>query len=188
MKYVKYILGIIAILVIIFLLIGFIKPYITYDCEIMVDKPLKEAWNVTQDEGKMSEWLEGFQKVEQVSGKSGTVGAVSNVYFITDGQEMTIKETITDIKPNESIEMLFESDFMNMDYTLKMASINGKTKISSSTNAKGNGMFSKSIMALMENSLKEQEETNLTKLKKTIEVNRKDYFPIEEATIETNED
>jgi carbon monoxide dehydrogenase subunit G len=187
MKYLKYILGIIVILVILFLLIGFIKPDVSYDCEIMVDKPLEESWNVTQDEEKMSEWLEGFQKVEQVSGSPGTIGAVTNVYFITDGQEMTIKETIVNIKPNESIEMLFESDFMNMDYELKMASINGKTKISSSTNAKGNGMFSKSIMALMGSSLKTQEETNLTNLKKTIEANTKDYFPIEEATIETNE-
>ena len=188
MKYLKYILGIMAILVIIFLLIGIIKPDASYDCEIMVDKPLEESWSVTQDEEKMSEWLEGFQKVEQVSGTSGTVGAVSNVYFITDGQEMTIKETITDIKPNESIEMLFESDFMNMDYKLKMASVNGKTKINSSTNAKGNGMFSKSIMALMGSSLKTQEETNLTNLKKTIEANSKNYFPVEKTSIETNED
>ncbi len=188
MKYLKYGLGIIAILVIIFLLIGFIKPDVSYDCEIMVDKPIEESWKVTQDEKKMSEWLEGFQKVEQVSGTPGTVGAVTNVYFITDGQAMTIKETITDIKPNESIEMLFESDFMNMDYKLKMASIDGKTKISSNTNAKGNGIFSKSIMALMGSSLKAQEETNLINLKKTIEANTKNYFPVEEAVIETNED
>lgn len=188
MKYLKYGLGIIAILFILFLLIGFIKPDVSYDFEIIVDKPIEESWNVTQDEEKMSEWLEGFQKVEQVSGTPGAVGAVMNVYFVTDGQEMTIKETIKDIKPNESIEMLFESDFMNMDYKLKMASVNGKTKISSSTNAKGNGMFSKSIMALMGSSFKTQEDTNLTNLKKTIEANTKDYFPIEEATIETNKD
>jgi len=188
MKYLKYILGIIAILIIIFVVIGFIKPDITYDCEVMVDKSLEESWKVMQDEDKMSEWLEGFQQVEQVSGTPGTVGAVSNVYFITDGQKMTIKETITDIKPNESIEMLFESDFMNMDYKLKMASVNGKTKISSNTNAKGNGMFSKSIMALMGNSLKAQEETNLTNLKKTIEANTKDYYPSEKTPIENNED
>jgi hypothetical protein len=92
-----------------------------------------------------------------------------------------------EIKPHESIEMLFESDFMYMEYELKMASIDGKTKISSITNAKGNGMFSKSIMALMGSSLKTQEETNLTNLKRTIEANVKNYFPVEEATIETNE-
>lgn len=176
MKYLKYGLGIIFILVIIFLLIGFIKPNVTYDCEIIVDKPIEESWKVTQDETKMSEWLEGFQKVEHVSGTPETVGAVTNVYFVTDGQEMVIKETITSIKQNESIEMLFESDFMNMNYKLKMTSINGKTKISSNTNAKGNGMLSKSIMALIGSSLKTQEETNLINLKKTIEANTKNYF------------
>lgn len=43
MKYVKYILGLIAILVIGFLLIGVIKPKLTYDCEITVDKPVAES-------------------------------------------------------------------------------------------------------------------------------------------------
>ena len=188
MKFLKYTLGIIALLVVIFLLIGLIKPTVSYDCEIMVDKPLEESWSVMQDEGKMSEWLEGFQKIEQVSGTPGTFGAVSNVYFISDGQEMAIKETITGIKPEESIEMLFESDFMNMDYQLKMAPVNGKTKITSRTNAKGNGMISKSIMALIGSSLKAQEETNLTNLKKTIEANTKNYFPVEEAVMKTSED
>ena len=179
MKFIKYILGIVAVLVIIFLLIGVMKPNIAYDCEIMADKPLEESWAVAQDEEKMAEWLEGFQKVEHVSGIPGTVGAVSNVHFINNGQEMIIKETITAINPNQSIEMLFESDFMNMDYTLSMTPVDGKTKISSSTNTKGNGVFSRSLMALMGNSVKAQEEMNLANLKKTIEANTKNYFPSE---------
>ena len=176
MKYLKYILGILAILIIAFFLLGLIKPELAYECEIMVDKPLAESWAVSQDEKKMSDWLDGFQKIEHVSGSPGTVGAISDVYFITDGQEMTIRETITDIVPDESISMLFTSDFMDMDYKLTMNSVDGKTKISSSTTCEGNGMVSKSLIALIGNSIKTQEETNLTNLKKTIEKNSKDYF------------
>lgn len=183
MKYLKYILGILAILIIGFFLLGLIKPELSYDCEIIVDKPLAESWAVTQDEEKMSEWLNGFQKIEHVSGTPETVGAVSDVYFVTDGQEMTIRETITAIAPNESISMTFTSDFMDMDYKLNMNSIDGKTKISSSTNAKGNGMFSKSIMALIGSSIKAQEETNLANLKRTIENNTKNYFPEDKASM-----
>jgi len=179
MKYLKYILGILAILVIGFFLLGLIKPEVSYECEIMVDKPLAESWAVSQDEEKMTEWLPGYQKIEHVSGSPGTVGAISDVYFITDGQEMIIRETITDIVPNESIAMKFASDFMDMDYKLTMTSLDGKTKISSSTTAVGNGMVSKSLMALMGNSIKTQEETNLTNLKKTIEKNSKNYAPDE---------
>ena len=176
MKYLKYILGILAILVIVFFLFGLIKSEVSYECEVTVNKSLNESWAVSQDEEKMSDWLEGFQKIEQVSGTPGTVGAISDVYFITDGQEMTIRETITDIVPNESVSMMFTSDFMNMEYQLDMKSINGKTKISSNTTCVGNGMFSKSIIALIGSSIKAQEETNLSNLKKTIEENSKDYF------------
>ena len=178
MKYLKYILGILAILVIGFFLLGLIKPELSYDCEIMVNKPLAESWAVSQDEEKMSDWLDGFQKIEYVSGSPGTVGAISDVYFITEGQEMTIRETITEIVPNESIAMLFTSDFMDMDYKLTMTAIDGKTKISTTTTCVGNGMVSKSIIGLIGNSIETQEKTNLTNLKNTIEKNSKNYFPV----------
>ena len=96
-------------------------------------------------------------------------------HFDNDGEMMTIKETITALVPEESISMRYESDFMNMDYTLKMTSVDGKTKINSSTITEGNGLFSKSIMVLIGGSIKAQEETNLANLKKTIERNVENY-------------
>ncbi|MBT8303842.1 MAG: SRPBCC family protein [Bacteroidia bacterium] len=177
MKFLKYTLGVLIPITLLFLLIGVIKSEVSYDCDILVDKSLAESWAVSQDEDKMAEWLEGFQKIEHVSGTSNTVGAVADVYFITNGDEMSIRETITEIIPNESVSMTFTSDFMNMDYTLRMKSEEGKTRISSSTSAQGNGMFSRSLMAIMSGSIKAQEETNLVNLKRTIETNTKIYDP-----------
>lgn len=188
MKILKYILGILALLVILFILLGVFKSQVAYDYEIMVDKPLAESWAVSQDEEKMADWLDGFQKIEHVSGTPNSVGAVSDVYFITDGQEMTIRETITEIIPDESVSMIFTSDFMTMEYTLKMESEGEKTKISTKTVAFGDGMFSKSLMALMSGAIKAQEETNLANLKRTIEENSKNYFPaVEEYIIDPGE-
>ena len=184
MKILKYTLAIIAILVLVFLLLGIIKSEVAYDNEIMVDKPIAESWAVSQDEEKLGDWLDGFQKIEHVSGTPNTVGAVSDVYFIDNGEEMIIRETITEIVPNESVTMTFTNDFMDMDYTLRMSSVEGKTKISSSTTAVGNGMFSKSLMALMSSAIKGQEETNLANLKRTIEENTKNYAPAGEENIQ----
>ena len=187
MKILKYVLGALGVLVIGFFLLGFLKSEVTYDCEIMVDKPIAEAWEVSQDVDKMADWLDGFQKIEQISGTPGEIGGISDVYFITDGQEMIIREEIIDKVPNESVTMLFTSDFMDMDYTISMADADGKTKISSTTIARGNGMTSKSILALMTSALKTQEETNLNNLKNTIESNTKDYFPMEIDSLESAE-
>jgi len=181
MNYLLYIIGIIGTSVVGFFALGLIKRKIMYDCEIMVDKPIEEAGNVAQDEERMSEWLEGFKKIEHVSGTPKTVGNVSNIYFTSNGKEMVIKRTITAIKLFESMESLSETDFMNMEYIVKMIAIGNKTKISSSTTVKGNGIFAKSLMVFMGGSLKKQEETNLIKLKNTIEANTKKYFP-EQAT------
>ena len=175
MKILKYSLGIIAILLVGFLLLGVIKPEVSYECEIMVDKPLAESWAVTQDEAKMADWLPGFQRVEHISGTPGMEGAVSDVYFENDGEIMSIRETITNVVPNESISMTFESDFMNMDYTLNMAPADGQTKITTSTVTAGNGMFSRSVMAMFGGSIQDQEEKNLANLKATIEENKKSY-------------
>lgn len=177
-----YVLGIISTLVIVFLLIGLIKPGLSYHCEIMVDKPIEESGYVAQDEERMSEWLEGFIKIEHVSGKPKTVGNVSNVYFEINGKKMVVKRTITAIKPFESMESLSETDFMNMKYSVNMTAIGGKTKISSSTTVKGNGLFAKSLMVFMGASLKKSEETNLARLKNTIEANTKNYFPEQSTT------
>ncbi len=182
MEYLYYGLGIIGILTIIFLLIGFIKPSISYNCAIIVDKPIKESGYVAQDEEKMSEWLEGFIKIEHVSGKPKTVGNVSNVYFEMNGKEMVVKRTITAIKLFESMESMSETDFMNMEYSVCMTAIDEKTKISSSTTVKGNGIFAKSLMVFMGGSLKKSEETNLVRLKNTIEANTKNYFPEQSTT------
>lgn len=182
MIYLYYTLGILVILTIIFLFIGFVKPSISYNCEIMVSKPIEESGYVAQDEERMSEWLEGFIKIEHVSGAPKTVGNVSNVFFINNGKEMVVKRTITAIKLFESIESLNETDFMNMEYNVRMTAIGEKTKIKSSTTVKGNGIFSKSLMVFMSGFLKKQENTNLANLKNTIESNTKKYPPGQTAT------
>ena len=180
MKFLKYSLVFFAILVIGFFLAGFLKPILSYDCEVIVNKPINEAFAVSQDENKMKDWLEGFEKMVQISGTPGSEGAVADVYFSTDGEEMIIRETIKAIGPAESVKMLFESEFMDMDYTLSMKSVDDKTIINTSSFVEGNGMFSKSIVTLLGNSFVTQEETNLYNLKKTIESNTNNYSFLKE--------
>jgi len=187
MKFLKYILAIISILVVVFFLMGLFKPQLSYECEIWVEKPLAESWAVSQDDEKMPEWIIGFQKMEPILGVSGTVGAVSDIYIISNGEEMIIRETITEIVPNESITMHFTSDFMDMDYKFSIRVIDGKTKISTQTTAVGKGLISKSIIALLGNSIKAQEQTNLSYLKKTIEQNTKNYFYMNDAIIKIDQ-
>jgi len=176
MKYLKYGLFLILLLGILFFVKGIITPSIQYECEVVVNKSLNEAWAVMSDEAKLPEWITGFKKTELVSGIPNTIGAVSKIYVEEGGQEMTMQETITNIKPNELMAMTFTMDFMNMDYEMILNEKNGSTTIKSKSKTTGNGIFAKSMVSFMRSSMKSQEEINLNKLKNTIEQNTKNYF------------
>ena len=177
-KFLKYFIGIIVLLIILFIVKGLMTPSISYSSEITVDKPVKEAWAVMKDESKISEWLKGITKKEHIKGEKGAVGAVTNFTFSKDGQETIIQETIKSISPYEHIAMDFMmKDVMEMDYRMDFSEEGGKTHIKSSTTAKGIGFFMKSMMSFMEGTMKKQEDENLNNLKKVIDSNKTDYFP-----------
>lgn len=186
MKYLKYLLGIIALLAVLFIACGFIWPSISYNSEITVDKPVKEAWAVMNDESKLSQWLKGITKMEHVSGEKGTVGAVMKYTFNDNGQESTILETMKEIRPNEHVAMDFTMEgVMGMDYKVDFIEKNGKTLIKSATTTKGEGMFMRSMLAFMKGAMQSQEDENMGNLKKLINENTTDYFsaPVGETTI-----
>ena len=186
MKYLKYLLGIIALLAILFFGKGILSPSVSYSSEIIVDKPLKEAWAVMNDESKVTEWLKGITDIEHVSGEKGKVGAVTKYTFSEDGQESIIFETIKSIRPYEHIEMDFEMEgVMIMDYQVDFKEKQGKTHIKSSTTTKGEGLFMRSMVSFMKNSFQQQEDENMDNLKKLIEKNTTNYFS--ESVVETVE-
>lgn len=169
MKIIKYILIAIGILALIFFGNGLITKSIDYECQIEVNKPAQECWAVMADESKLPEWLEGFKRIELVSGKTNTVGAVSNVFFEENGEEMVMQETITAIKENEHMAMTFTMDFMNMDYEMKFTENDSKTLITTLSSTQGNGLFANSILSFMGSDMEAQELKNLENLKKLIE-------------------
>lgn len=175
MKALKIIGIILAALILIFLAMGFIKSEITYQSEVIIDKPIEEVWAITQDESRITEWLSEVKRMEHISGEKGEVGAVSKIYVEQNGEEMFMEETITAKKHQEMMAMTFTMDFMNMDYEMHLEDMGGKTKVWSTSTTVGNGIFAKSLLAFMGGAMKQQEDVNMQKLKSLAESNTKVY-------------
>ena len=177
MKFLKYFVAVLVLLMILFIGKGLLTPSISYKSEVTVDKSVEETWAVMSDVTKLPDWIKGFKKSELVSGTANTVGAVSNIYIEEGGEEMIMQETITAIKPKEQLAMKFTMDFMDMDYEMLLKEKDGKTYIETETKTVGNGMIAKSIVSFMTSAMKTQEDENLNNLKQVIEANTKNYFP-----------
>ena len=151
MKILKYVLYAILALIVLYLLLGFIKPEVGYGAEIVVDKPVEEAWAVSQDETKYPEWLEGFKSMELLSGDKFQEGSTYKIIVNPgDGQQdFEMIETLKSIKENESIEMEFDADGMNFYQTMSFNEADGKTTIKTDSKVVDKGMMMRSMFAMM---------------------------------------
>lgn len=181
MKILKYILFLIIGLFLIFLAMGFFKPEVNYGCEITVNKPLEEAWYVTQDASKYSQWLEGFKSMELISGDEGQVGSKYKVIVQPgEGQpEFEMIETVVAIKEYDHVTLHFDSEPMNFEQTISYKKNNdGMTTVKSASKVIGKNIMSRSMFAAMEmlmGAFTSQETKNFEDLKKLIEENTTDY-------------
>ena len=192
MKFLKYAFFVILGLIVIFFAIGLLCPTIEYGTEITVDKPIKEAWAVSQDDSKYDQWLEGFKSIELIEGEEYEVGSKYKVVVNPgEGQpDFEMIETILDVKEFEHIEMHFDSDMMDFNQKIILSENDGKTTIKTESSVSPKGMFLKSMFCLSEmlgGAFTKQEAKNYEGLKRVIEENTTDYFP-EPEVVETAEE
>ena len=176
MKILKYLAILAVVLLVAFIAKGFITPNVTYGSEIVVNKPISEAWAVMQDEDKVNQWLEGMTKMEHIGGVKGEVGQVTKYTYVENGQESEIVETMKIIKPEEQVAMDFVMEgVMTMDYKMDLSFKDGKTHIKSHSITEGDGMIMRSLVSFMKGTMQAQEDANLARLKKVIEENTTVY-------------
>ena len=180
MKVLKYVLGILLALAVIFVLIGVFKPEIEFNTGVEVNKPVKEAWAVLMDESRMTEWLEGYRGSELLSGSKGEEGAKSKISMEYEGKTMEMTETVTAMKENEHLGLHFDSERMEQDLNIYFEAIDeNKTSIKNHGLIRGKGIWARSFFALIGGQFGKNNQMINEKLKKVIEANTKDYFPVQ---------
>ena len=80
-----------------------------------------------------------------------------------------MKETITELVPNQKMAMNFSMDFMDMDYEMILQDQGDKTAVTSKSITRGNGLFAKAMVSWMKGGMKKQEDKNMAKLKGIVE-------------------
>ncbi len=183
MKVLKFLFFLILAIVVLFLAVGFLKPSVSYGHEITVSKSMQEAWAVHQDETKFGQWLEGFKSIDLISGEAGKIGSKYKVVVNPgEGQpDFEMIETVNSKKEFDHVSLSFDSEMMLFDQTTTFSEKNGKINIKTASKVSGKGMMMRSMFAIMEifgGSFKAQEVKNIEALKKVIEQNTTDYYPV----------
>ncbi|MBK7344869.1 MAG: SRPBCC family protein [Saprospiraceae bacterium] len=182
MKILKYLFFTALLLILIFLSFGWIHPSVHYGHEITVNKPVQEAWAVTQDDSKYNQWLKGFKSIELLNGEKGAPGSTYKVVVNPgEGQpDFEMIETLVSIEEFDHVDLSFDSDMMEFKQRMSFTEADGKTTIQSASEVIGKSMLSRSLFAMMEiftGGFTKQETENFENLKTLIENNTTDYYP-----------
>ena len=90
MKVLRYILGLIVLLLIAFFTLGFLNPEISYETRTEIQASVEETFAVFNDPERMGEWLVGFHSMENISGNDNEVGSKWKLRFEENGEVMEV--------------------------------------------------------------------------------------------------
>lgn len=186
MKFLKYLLLTIVVLVLAFFAVGMIHSEVEYGSEITVSKSIEEAWAVSEDASKYHLWLDGFKSMDLIEGEYGKVGSKYKIIVNPgEGQEdFEMIETLIARVDFDHISMHFDSEMMDFEQVISFSEEDGMTHIVTESKVIGKGAMMRSMFALMEKmggAFTAQEAKNQNALKKVIEENTTDYYPVADA-------
>ncbi|MFQ5651512.1 MAG: SRPBCC family protein [bacterium] len=169
MRVLRYILGAVAALAVIFVLIGMFVPSFTYENRIEVSKPVEHSFAVFSDPANMSEWLTGFKSMENLTGGPNEVGSTWKLVFVDGDEEIIMTEEVTGFKENELISFTLDNEVLEADIEVHFVRKNGTTGILQSSKVEGKNLFWKSLLFLSKWNMTARGQENYVKLKHLIE-------------------
>lgn len=170
MKFIKRFLFLGLMVLLGFIILGFLRGGAEYGSSVLVDAPVEKSWDIFTDPALMSQWLSGFKSSEHIGGPVNGVGAQYNFVFEENGKIFEAVETITAYEPNKVFAFDMDSDMFNNKTEVQFTEEDGKTRITSTGKSTGKGLW-KPMISFMAVMMEKNDEVVYKKLKETIEAN-----------------
>lgn len=156
-------------LFVVFILTGVLFGNISYEATVEVDASVDETWGYLTDPKHMSDYIEGFQSIEQVSGQGMETGSKHRITVIQNDEIYKMVETIQEVIPPSRLAITIENDILINDVSYNFEESNGGTRIRMNASLEGKGWLMKPIFVFMKGYMQSESVTALEKMKEGIE-------------------
>jgi len=169
MKALKYFLWFPFIVIGLILLLAIFFPSVTIDETYEIDAPLQKTWDVFHDNSYMKDWLTGFKRIKVIEEKPGKIGSRYQMFFEQGEDEMYMIEEITGYKEYETFDFRMEHPAANTQTNIRFEEKADKTIIHQQVETKANSFFFRSMLPIMQFSMKKQNAESYQKFKELVE-------------------
>lgn len=172
MRILKWLGGILVVLILVFLGVGIITPNFSYENKVTVKAPVERAYSVFVDESNVNKWMPTLRKIENVSGAPLEVGSKWKLIFDEEGETIEVLEEMTAIDTNERFAFNLDTEPFLGTVDIRFTAIDSTTsEIKATTTVDGKNMIWKSVMALSKTMMETRSQEQYEMLKKVIEAN-----------------
>lgn len=151
------------------LVFGWMNPQVESETSVSIDKPRDVVWAYFSDPSKMGEWLQGFKKIETISGNPNEPGSKFRITFDDQGTEMIMIETNKGFRPPEFMAMNLDHEIMSNDVEVSLVERNGQTVLTQKEKIVGKNIIWRILFAAMRSSMQDRSEQALKNLKRNVE-------------------
>ena len=169
MKFIKRIFIFLIFLAVAFFSLGFLFPSYSFDSSVTVNSPLVHSFPVFTDISKMPKWMNGFRKIESISGLPFQLGSKWKLTITKDGKDEVMIQTFTQYKKFEEFSFIIENDMFSNDVHIIFSEKDGKTIITVHNKFSGKNMFWRSAFVFAHGRIKDSQQEIYDGLKKVIE-------------------
>lgn len=170
-KILVYVFGFILTCLLGFYIIGLVKPSITYETTININRSTKQTWDVFTNEKLTKDWMIGFEKFEKIKGEPLSANSEFKIHLEEDGQKFIINEKVKNVIPNKLYEFELENGILKNHVKVELKETGPfSTELTSSNHVEAQNWFFRSLFVFFKSQFKEQDEQNLNALKKLVEM------------------
>lgn len=170
MKFVKVLAVLTALLVLAFLVMGWITPEYSYENRVTIKAPVERVFATFMDESRMKEWMPTFSHMENIRGAKRAIGSQWRLVFEENGERIELLEEVTVYEPLERYAFKMDADPFAGDTDIRFTAIDSSTtELGAVTHVVGKGMVWKSLMALSKSTITERSQQQYEMLRDLIE-------------------
>lgn len=168
MKFLRYFILILLLLIGVFILMGLLNKEISYKTETIIERPLGLVWEKFNDSEITMEYIPEIEKITPIKELPGIVGSTTE-YKMGGSRPMKIIETVKAYEEGRLVTLVFDAAGMIKEDSYEFTDIGGKTKMVSTHNIKTEGVMMRAMYFLMKGLFKSTDKEHQTKFKNIVE-------------------
>ena len=169
MKFIRVSIYVLIGFTIVFFAIGLVNPKVKYSVTVQVNKSLPETFALFNNIDSLTKWLPEIKEIETLVEKPGIVGSKYKMVIDSQGDTMSIYETVTSYKKNEHVGLEFNVGIMTKTDSIVFVSHGNATEITGLYSCTGSNLFYKSMFSFLKGSFRDIDLAYLNKFKAVAE-------------------